>query len=218
MRRKQPASDPSRPPSPWTTIRQQRRALAADLQGLTDAQWRAQSLCADWTVHDVLAHLATSAAQRPTAFLLDYARSGFSRDRLNARAVALESANPPEQTLARFERLMDAETSPPGPMEALVGEIIVHAEDIRRPLGIPHGYPIPVLTRVAYFYAGTNNVLGSRRRIAGLRLTATDADWQLGDGLPVAGPLLSLILAMTGRDAATIELDGTGVDLLRSRP
>jgi hypothetical protein len=59
--------------------------------------------------------------------------------------------------------------------------------------------------------------LGAKKRIAGLRLEATDADWSTGEGPLVRGPLLSLVLAMTGRSVALADLDGPGVAELGRR-
>jgi hypothetical protein len=36
----------------------------------------------------------------------------------------------------------------------MLGETIVHAQDIRLPLGIRHDYPIETLTRLADYYQG----------------------------------------------------------------
>jgi hypothetical protein len=91
----------------------------------------------------------------------------------------------------------------------------VHGEDIRRPLGIAHAYPMDALTRVADFYKGSNLLIGAKRRIAGVTLRATDADWSTGTGPEAAGPMLSLLLAMTGRSAALADLTGEGVASLR---
>jgi hypothetical protein len=46
---------------------------------------------------------------------------------------------------------------------------------------------------------------------AGLRLSATDADWSTGTGQEVTGPLLSIILAMSGRRQACPDLAGEDV-------
>jgi len=70
---------------------------------------------------------------------------------------------------------------------------------------------------VADNYTGTNLLIGSKRRIAGLHLVASDADWTHGEGPEVTGPLTSLILAMSGRTGALGDLDGPGVDLFTSR-
>ena len=71
---------------------------------------------------------------------------------------------------------------------------------------------------VADSWKNSNLLIGSKRRIAGLRLRATDAQWAHGDGPEVSGPLLSLILAMTGRQAVHRDLSGDGVADLGRRP
>ncbi len=43
-------------------------------------------------------------------------------------------------------------------------------------------------------------------------LTATDDDVSIGDGPEVRGPVLSLLLAVSGRRVALADLDGPGVD------
>jgi chitodextrinase len=70
---------------------------------------------------------------------------------------------------------------------------------------------------VADFFKGSNLLIGAKKRVAGLRLTATDADWTTGDGPEVSGPVASLVMAMTGRSAALDDLGGEGVAKLRSR-
>ena len=65
---------------------------------------------------------------------------------------------------------------PPGPADTWLGETIVHAEDIRRPLGIEHHYPADAVVGIADFFKGSNLLIGSKRRIAGLTLRATDAE------------------------------------------
>jgi Mycothiol maleylpyruvate isomerase N-terminal domain len=54
-------------------------------------------------------------------------------------------------------------------------------------------------------------------RIAGPRLTATDCDWSTGTGPEVTGPLLSLIMAMSGRRQACQDLTGDGSAALANR-
>jgi uncharacterized protein (TIGR03083 family) len=112
---------------------------------------------------------------------------------------------------------MKSTTSPPGPKATWLGEAIVHAEDIRRPLGIKRTYPVDALTTVADFYKGSNTLIGAKKRIAGLQLKATDADWSTGEGAEVSGPLVSLVVAMTGRREALDDLDGAGLGTLKAR-
>jgi hypothetical protein len=107
---------------------------------------------------------------------------------------------------------------PPGPVDSWLGESIIHAEDIRRPLGIHHDYPVEAVVQVADFYKNSNLIIGTKRRIDGLALRATDTDWSHGTGLEVSSPVLALLLAMTGRKAAASELSGEGVATLQARP
>ena len=100
----------------------------------------------------------------------------------------------------------------------MLGEAVVHGEDIRRPLGLHRGIPEETLLAVAEFYKGSNLIIGAKRRISGVRLKATDASWASGDGPEVAGPLASLVVAMTGRRGAYADLSGEGVATLAARP
>jgi uncharacterized protein (TIGR03083 family) len=102
-------------------------------------------------------------------------------------------------------------------MDSWVGETIVHAEDIRRPLGIAHTYAPAAVRTVADFYKGSNLLIGAKNRIAGVALRASDTDWSHGSGPEVMGPLLSLVMAMTGRKAALDDLECPGLGVLRSR-
>ena len=72
-------------------------------------------------------------------------------------------------------------------------------------------------TPVADFYKGSSLVIGTKKRIAGLQLTATDVDWSHGEGPEVTGPMASLLMAMAGRKEAISDLSGDGVETLSSR-
>jgi uncharacterized protein (TIGR03083 family) len=168
-------------------------------------------------VKQVLAHMTATATMTPPRFLARMASAGFRFDTMSQRAVAERSALPPDQLLADFRAHAQDTTSPPGPVDSWLGETVVHGEDIRRPLGIAHAYPVPTLVRVADFFKGSNMIIGAKRRIAGVRLVGTDADWSTGEGPEVSGPMLSLVLAMTGRPAGLADLAGDGVQLLAPR-
>ena len=201
----------------WPVIHAERKALVADLEPLNDAQWATPSLCSGWSVRDVLGHLAATAKMTQAGFFVKLVGSGLRFDEMSARNIARETTGPPVETLASFRGALTDTTHPPGPIETWLGETIVHAEDIRRPLGIAHDYPVAAVTRVADFYTRSNLLLHSKRRIAGLSLRATDTDWTTGTGPEVTGPVLSLVLAMTGRRAALEDLSGSGLEVLTSR-
>ncbi|MGF1430088.1 maleylpyruvate isomerase family mycothiol-dependent enzyme [Kitasatospora sp. LaBMicrA B282] len=204
----------------WSLIHAERRALLADVQQLAPEQWTVFSLCAGRTVRDTLAHLAATARMTPPAFFGKMARARFRFDVMTDREIRELTHGRPATTLQAFAEQIDATDHPPGPVESWLGETVVHAEDIRRPLGIEHSYPPQALTRLADFYRGSNLLIGGKKRVAGLHLTATDADWSAGQAVPgteVSGPMLELLLAITGRPAGLTHLTGDGVATLSSR-
>ena len=201
----------------WPSVHAERTALAADLRGLSSEDWATPSLCSGWTVRDVLAHMTSAAKLTPPAFFGRMIGSGFSFDKVQEKGVAAERGASPADTLANFESVVTSVRHPPGPTQTWLGETIVHSEDIRRALGIQHAYPADAVVTVADFYKGSNLLIGSKNRIAGLALRATDAEWTTGTGPEVSGPILSLVMAMTGRKVADDDLTGEGVAALRSR-
>ncbi|OMC55755.1 hypothetical protein A5747_11520 [Mycobacterium sp. IS-836] len=201
----------------WATIAAERGALANDLADLEPAQWDTPSLCPGWTVHDIVAHLSATASLNPATFFLNMAKAGFSFDKFANAQIAKHRGPDPAATLSEFRDLQNSTSAPPGPKTSWLGEVVVHGEDLRRPLGIAHAYPPDAVREVIDFFKGSNMLIGSKKRVAGLALKATDDDWQHGEGEAVEGPLLSLLLAMTGRAAGCDDLAGPGVENLRSR-
>jgi uncharacterized protein (TIGR03083 family) len=201
----------------WDSIHAERKALATDLDGIGDPEWATASLCEDWSVRDVVAHLAATAKLSTGRFFPKLVASGFSLHRMQAKDIAAERGASGQETLAHFQAQVDSMGAPPGPTETMLGEVIVHSEDIRRPLGLNHGYEPDALKGVADFYKGSNLIIGTKRRIDGLSLQATDLDWAHGRGSPVSGPMLSLVMAMAGRKAVLDDLTGEGVAVLRDR-
>jgi uncharacterized protein (TIGR03083 family) len=202
----------------WPVIHAERKALASDLRSLQDDLWSTTSLCSEWTVRDVLAHMTATAKMSPPAFFVQLAGSGFNFAKLQAKNIVAQKGGSPAATLAGFEAIVTSTGHPPGPADTMLGETIVHSEDIRRALGLEHAYPTEAVVQAADFFKGSNMIIRTKRRIAGLTLRATDARWSTGTGPEVSGPILSLLMAMTGRAAASTDLTGDGVQTLAARP
>jgi uncharacterized protein (TIGR03083 family) len=161
-------------------IHAERAALADDLAGLAPDRWTTPSLCTGWSVHEVLGHMTATATMTPLGFFGRMARAGFPFETMARRNIDAETAGGPAATLARFREAQNRSSSPPAPLDSWLGETLVHAEDIRRPLGITHAYPVDGLSRVAGFYRASNLLIGGKDRVAGLTLRATDTDWTRG--------------------------------------
>lgn len=212
-----PNDSPRRATGTWEQIHAERAALADDLAGLDESQWAAQSLCDRFTVREVLAHMTAGASLTPARWMAGVIRCRFDFDRQVALRLAEHMGAAPAETLARFRRVITSTTKPPLPRMAMLGETVVHAEDIRRPLGIESNCPVDVLTALATYYQGSDLPVLSKKRTAGLRLTATDGPFAAGDGPRVSGTTLALVMAMAGRARYCDQLDGEGVATLRER-
>ena len=201
----------------WSLVHAERAALAADLADLNDQQWATPSLCTGFTVRQVLAHLTAGASLNPVRWMTGVIRCRFDFDKQVAMRLAEQLGPTPTETLARFRRVVTSTVKAPVPTTAVLGETIVHAEDIRRPRGIRRDYPIATLSRLANYYQGSDLVVLAKGRIVGLRLQASDGPFATGSGPLVSGSTLALIMAMTGRVIYCDELDGDGAATLRAR-
>lgn len=204
----------------WNVVEQQRRAVADLLAGLTPAQWEAPSLCAGWRVRDVAAHL-TVVVQPPSAALLlaDLAAARGNPHRMNTLVSRRRAALPTGDLVAQLREQAASRRLPVvTDRRNVLFDLLVHGQDIARPLGLQ--LPVPAGAAAA----GATRVwemgwpFRARRRLEGLRLSATDADWSVGAGPEVSGPILALLLLLTGRTgAAAPQLAGPGLAQLGAR-
>ncbi|WP_051196573.1 maleylpyruvate isomerase family mycothiol-dependent enzyme [Jonesia quinghaiensis] len=123
------------PEQHWEAIHAERARLLGDLETLTPEQWSAPSLCAAWTIEDVVAHLTAAASIGRWAWLRSIIGARFQPDVHNDRRLAEHRGATPAETLEKFRTVVDARIAPTGDLWAWLGEVIVHSADIRVPLG-----------------------------------------------------------------------------------
>lgn len=201
----------------WAQAHAERAALAEDLSGLTAEQWRHRTLCGEWNVEQVVAHLSAAASLNQWQWLRSMLGARFRPDVHNERRLTEHRGETPAETLDRFRAVIRSTTAPSGHTPAYLGEVVVHAQDIRQPLGLARTPRVDALTPVADFFARRNFTVASRTHIAGLRLQADDGPFAAGTGHLVTGSTLALVMAMAGRAPYLDHLDGPGVPTLRSR-
>jgi uncharacterized protein (TIGR03083 family) len=201
----------------WDLIHARRRSVGEMLATLDDQQWNAPSLCAGWRVRDVAAHNVETHLMTPGRFIGQLAGSAFRFHSMTSKGVAHHTTESTGDLLTEFNDTAARFTAPPGPLVAMLGEAVIHGEDMARPLGKKVDAAPEALQTVASWVITSTPLLHGKQRSAGLRLRATDADWTAGDGPEVSGPLASIIIAVTGRTAALDDLAGEGVATLRSR-
>jgi uncharacterized protein (TIGR03083 family) len=212
-----PVSDRLSRAALWSATHAERAALADDLAGLSQAQWTQRSLCGSWVVEDVVAHLTAAASTGPLRWFTSVLGARVDFNLHNDRRLAGQRGPTPAETLERFRRIITSTTSPLGPTAAWLGEVVVHAQDIRRPLALPHTPSVEAAGAVGHFYARRNFTGFGRSTIAGLRLEATDGPFSTGTGPLVSGTTLALTMAIAGRRAYCDDLTGPGVSTLRAR-
>jgi uncharacterized protein (TIGR03083 family) len=202
----------------WAKYDAERGALCDDLAGLEAGQWDAQSLCEQWKVRHVVAHLAKGGDVKPAELIVGLVRSGMSFNRYMAQKALADGGASPDSLLEALRATIGVHKTPPvaKPVNMLI-DTVCHSADIRRPLRINRSLPEETLVEVADNVRKVGFPLGATKRVAGLRLVATDVAWSAGDGPVVEGPAESLILAVAGRRAGLDGLTGEGAALLSSR-
>lgn len=194
-------------------------------RALDGHDWATPSLCAEWTNHEVLAHLVIGYRASAGVLAAGMIRHRGSFDAANTgMARELAAAHCPDELLDEFDRLR---ARPRGvarvfPKRLLLGDHVIHELDIIFVLG--RRATIPAATLVAVLNTQVtvpNPFVPARRRAHGLHLRATDADWRHGTDrggrCGVTGTAADLASVLAGRDHALNRLTGGGVSTLRAR-
>ena len=199
------------------------RLLAADMfADLTPEQWRTPSLCAGWTIREVAAHLLEPLETQvgTLQLLIHLVRYRGSLDRMVDDTARTVAARPTDELVSGLRERASTRLTPPvvGPLGPMT-DTCIHLRDAARPLGLDV-CPPPASWRPALdFLVSTPASRGfiPRDRLVGLRLVATDQDWQHGEGAEIHGTSEAVAMAVSGRPAALDDLAGAGTDVLRAR-
>jgi uncharacterized protein (TIGR03083 family) len=202
----------------WVAIDTGRTRIADLLETLTPEEWDHPSLCEGWRVRDVAAHIPIGqeglgsvllgALRHPGPLnhvIRETARSRGSRptERLVADLRATVGARRPNFSVTYLENLID---------------ILVHGQDIAVPLG--RSLPAPVdaaATAAARVWSYRETRRGRKKSHVfrnppydGYRFIATDVSWSAGEGSEIRGPIMAILLVLTGRPAGRSDLTGEG--------
>ncbi|OBK71531.1 maleylpyruvate isomerase family mycothiol-dependent enzyme [Mycobacterium sp. 1274761.0] len=182
----------------WVYIDEQRADLADYLDTLTPDQWQTPSLCEGWTVRDVAAHI-THSATNWGRIALEGLRSGFQFNRAVMR-MAQKDHRTPDEITAALRAMVGGRRKPPGTAVAdPLMDVLVHGQDIAVPLGIERPMPIPAAVVAAERVWSMGFPFNARKRFSNVRFTATDADFHVGDGDDVRGPIRDILMTLTRR-------------------
>ena len=198
-------------------VHSERASLSSYLDTLALTQWSAPTWCDKWNVQELVAHLTAAGNITAPHFFGGFVKAGFNFDKTVDRDLRNYSGGSPADVKARYDAIIMSNRKPPGPAYVALGEVMVHGEDIRRSQGARGEHPAEHLVTLAEMYKKTGLPLHGKKRVAGLKLRATDVDWSTGEGPEVSGPCMSLIMGMVGRAGALADCEGDGLETLRSR-
>jgi uncharacterized protein (TIGR03083 family) len=198
-----------------TLARQERAEFVELLEQLTPQQWDAPTLCSEWQVRHVVAHVFSYDDLSGSEVVRRLVQGRFRLDRINKVCLAELSAQSPAKLTALARRCVQ----PRGLTAGFRGAIalvdgMIHQQDIRRPLDLPRTIP-PERLRSTLDFAKTSPAIRGFWHRRGLRLVATDLDWSVGTGPEVTGTGEALLMAIAGRRVSIDELAGPGRPLLR---
>jgi len=197
----------------WSAVTAMRLTVADLLEELTPQQWERPSLCAGWRVRDVAGHLSLIPTITTWEMVRAAPRGRFNPHRINTLLARKYAEASPATIVARIrEHADERRTAKVLDVRDSLFDLVVHSQDIAVPLGRTVDVP------VASARAGLDRVwemgwpFRAAQRLGGLRLRATDTEWERGEGPEVEGTALALLLLLTGRDdTATPMLTGPGV-------
>ena len=187
--------------------------------------WARPSLCDGWNVRDVAAHL-TLQEMGLGAALRGAMRHPGSLNHVISATARERAQLPPQHLVDGIRSTIGSRRHNVGvtPPETLL-DIVVHGQDIAIPTGRTLAVPLDVAATVAsraWDYQQTRRGRSKAKVFRTLpfarhRLVATDTDWSAGEGPEIHGPVLALVLLMTGRPVVLPSLEGEGVTTLAAR-
>lgn len=201
----------------WALTHAERATLVDELTGLDAEQWHHRTLCGKWDVQQVVALLTQAASTNQWQWLRSMIRAGFRPELHNQRLLKRHLGKTPAETLERFRAVINSTVVPSGDTPAWLGEVVVHAQDIRQPLGLLRTPSVDALTPVADFFARRSFTVKSRAGVAGLSLRADDGPFAAGTGPLITGSTLALVMTMAGRETYLHNLDGPGLPTFHAR-
>lgn len=203
----------------WKQVIRARHEFADLAAGLTADQWVASTLCPGWQSRAVVAHIVQTTDASFKILVPHLVKSGFSPNKaLGRAAIAMGERESQAQLLEKLQACIEVRKAPPviGPA-GFVADVVVHMQDIRRPLALPGTPDRESVHRALEVSLDAPKAHGNQQRIRALRLVADDLEFSTGDGPAVTGSGEALLMAMWGRSVAVEDLNGEGVATLRSR-
>ena len=202
----------------FAAVAEQRRQFASLIDGLDAAQLATPSLCLGWDVKTVAAHVVSTVLDGMPGFLQMAVRRGSLSRGIDELARRRAQAPMAEIVTALHEHADRPVSSPVFGPRGPLADILVHAGDVRIPLGLPFEPDVGHAESAMDFLTGRWPIgFVPVSRLRGIRLSANDISRSWRDGTEAVGPVTALMMSVCGRAAALDALTGPGSTLLRRR-
>jgi hypothetical protein len=195
-------------------LRLQQRNLADVFSHFSDEQFAKNSLCSEFTMHLVLAHLVAEQTTSPLKRGLTVARHRRNRPLAQLELAKRVGEAGSAALLKQYATIIEqSDDLSPKLVVQRMADTVIHTVDVCRPLGLD----VPMVefdfAAVLAFLASDTALLEFvAAPLPNVTFVATDAVWRAGRGPEVTGASLDLALAMTARPNATRGLSGPGIE------
>jgi uncharacterized protein (TIGR03083 family) len=181
--------------------------LADLLSSASPETWDAPSLCEDWQVRHVVAHVLMPVRLTPEQFGADMAAARGDFGVLSDTVASRDASRPVDESVAQLRSPQLHAWQPPGGGAAgALSHAVIHSLDVTVALDRPSVAPLEARVAVLDQLTGANGSFFGLD-LSGVRLEASDTDWSWGRGEAVradSGALVSLLGGRTLPDGRTL--------------
>lgn len=180
--------------------------ITATFDGLADLlssvplqAWDVPSLCENWQVRHVVAHVTMPARFTPEQFGAEMAAAGGDFTVASDTIAARDASQPITNQLDALRSPALHQWQPPGGgATGALSHAVIHSLDITLALDRPVVAPQDAVLAVLDVLATANGEIFGIN-LAGVRLEATDTDWSWGNGHTIRAESNQLVALLSGR-------------------
>ena len=173
--------------------------LAEQLTAAPGDAWELPSLCEDWQVRHVIAHMTMPVRLTPAQFGAEMAAAGGDFTVFSDSVAARDASLPVADLLDQLRSSQLHAWQPPGGGAAgALSHAVIHSLDVTIALDRPTVAPAQAVTALLdQLTAARGSWFGID--LTEVRLEAADTDWSWGAGQPVRADSGSLVALLGGR-------------------
>ncbi len=173
--------------------------LAALLASAPPETWDAPSLCENWQVRHVVAHVTMPARMTPEQFGAEMAAAGGDFTMLSNNVATRDARLPDADHLAQLRSpVLHGWQPQEGGAAGALSHAVIHSLDITVALEQPPVAMEEALIVILDELTGANGGIFGLD-LSGIRFEAIDADWAWGSGQPVHADAGALVALLSGR-------------------